>query len=158
MDKHELNRISQRKWYERQKSVYGVVYEIKNTKTGESYIGFTKNSLKKVLRQYTSKARQKTRQGEIRLLFDNIREFGRNVFVIDELYKLTADDDPDIMKGKWIRQFRPLLNKQEEQDELIDKVECGIPRRYWTPEEEAAALAELTPYDRKLLKGSINDL
>lgn len=154
MNNSQVKRIHHKLWYARQKVPYGRIYEIKNTETGENYIGFSCNNLKKVLSQYTAAARG----GKTGLLYDNIREFGRRAFIIEELYRLTADDLPDITKGKWIRQFRPLLNKIDEQDELIAKVEAGIPKRYWPPEEEAMVLAQLSRYDRRLLKKSINEL
>lgn len=106
----KANREAQRKWYESQKSEFGRIYRITNVITGDTYLGITKNSLKKRWQQHLSQARAGSRSAK---LYANIRMYGKECFEVKEVQELDINSNGELL----LRQL-----KQEESPKLNDKL------------------------------------
>ncbi len=94
-------------WLERHGNEFGRVVEIFNMVTGDSYIGHTKKPATRLLYQ----ARAACNQGREGLLYESMREWGRENFDVKTLYECTEDDDVIIKTREFIRMIKPSLNR-----------------------------------------------
>jgi hypothetical protein len=76
--------------------------------TGEEYVGYTRNPVKKRWYQMVSAANAGTKG----LLYDSIRAFGKGNFIIKVLYQCDPDENVEQLTREYIEEYNPDLNRE----------------------------------------------
>lgn len=95
----------------------GVVFQINNVVSGDTYVGSTRSPLKKRLAQTISSAKI----GKAGALYDSIREHGKECFEIEEVYECSPYDNPKEEVERYILEINPSLNKEVSNNSKINK-------------------------------------
>jgi hypothetical protein len=103
----EANRAYQRKWYEDNSHLPGVIYMLRNTVNEDTYIGLTRRPLKKRWQQFKAAAKGTAQSPILR----QIREYGMDVFEMTELYRCEDGEDVNVKIVEFIELYSPTLSR-----------------------------------------------
>lgn len=106
---NKMNSVYVAQWHKKNSYEYGAIYQILNIITGESYIGSTKQPLKKRWWQAVAAANQ----GRKDMLYENIRNYGKESFEVKELHICDGTEDILTKEQEFIDEYNPSLNKNK---------------------------------------------
>lgn len=95
-------------WLEKHGHPAGRVFEIINKLTGDNYIGHTTMPIKKRMYQVITAANT----GKKGLLYDAVRQYGKEQFVINILHECSFEEDVVTKEREFVVKLSPSLNKE----------------------------------------------